>query len=75
MPGYRACALVCVAPLLLLCSSICEAQTFAAQGCLVPPQGAKVYPFYALQQSRGSCSLLSGDYSGPGINNFGGDAQ
>lgn len=34
MPGYRACVLLCVAPLLLLCSSICEAQTFAAQGNL-----------------------------------------
>jgi len=44
-------------------------------GCLVPPQGARFYPFYALQQSRGSCALLFGDYSGPGINNFGGDAQ
>jgi hypothetical protein len=52
-------------------------------GCVVPPVGAQFYPFYALsngqndqgQQNAGSCSLIFGNFKGPGINNFGGDAQ
>jgi hypothetical protein len=47
-------------------------------GCSVPPPGAKFYPFYALEQSSngyGGCALVFGNFSGPGINNFGGDAQ
>jgi hypothetical protein len=47
-------------------------------GCVVPPKGAHFYPFYALQQSGddiGGCALLFGNFKGPGITNFGGDAQ
>ena len=58
-------------------------------GCVVPPHGAQFYPFYALstgpnnqgqQNGQGPqngkfCALLFGNFSGHGINNFGGDAQ
>jgi hypothetical protein len=47
-------------------------------GCTVPPQHARFYPFYALQQQGddvSSCALLFGNFSGPGIDNFGKDAQ
>jgi hypothetical protein len=46
--------------------------------------GAKFYPFYAVTKGSGkghsgddgeSCTLLFGNFSGPDINNFGGDAQ
>jgi hypothetical protein len=49
---------------------------------VLPPQGAKFYPFYALAagQNRGGqaddgCALLFGNFQGSGINNFGKDAQ
>ena len=53
-------------------------------GCVVPPVGAKFYPFYAVAKNGGndnsgsdgeSCALLFGNFSGSDINNFGGDAQ
>jgi len=52
-------------------------------GCVVPPTGAQFYPFYALstdkENDKGgdgqSCALLFGNFSGPDIDNFGGDAQ
>jgi hypothetical protein len=50
-------------------------------GCVVPPVGAQFYPFYALQgnnngwNGNNGCALLFGNFSGPGINNFGGDAE
>jgi hypothetical protein len=53
-------------------------------GCVVPPVGAKFYPFYAVTKNGGndnsggdgeSCTLLFGNFSGSDINNFGGDAQ
>jgi hypothetical protein len=53
-------------------------------GCVVPPVGARFYPFYAVTKNGGNddssndregCTLLFGNFSGPGINNFGGDAQ
>lgn len=44
-------------------------------GCTVPPSGAAFYPFYATSTSRGNCVLVVGNFSGAGINNFGGDAQ
>jgi hypothetical protein len=53
-------------------------------GCVVPPVGAKFYPFYAVTKGSAkgysgddgeSCTLLFGNFSGPDINNFGGDAQ
>jgi hypothetical protein len=65
-------------------------------GCVVPPEGAQFYPFYAVakngegdqggngndqgqgsgnDQGQGSCKLVFGNFTGPGINNFGGDAQ
>jgi hypothetical protein len=53
-------------------------------GCVVPPVGARFYPFYALadnrdEDSRGNdgekCRLLFGNFSGRDIDDFGGDAQ
>jgi hypothetical protein len=53
-------------------------------GCVVPPVGAKFYPFFAVANNGGndktgdngeSCTLLFGNFGGPDINNFGGDAQ
>ena len=53
-------------------------------GCVVPPVGAQFYPFFALadnrdQDNRGDhrekCTLLFGNFSGPDIDDFGGDAQ
>jgi hypothetical protein len=53
-------------------------------GCVVPPVGAQFYPFFALVDNRdednrgddrGRCTLLFGNFSGPDINDFGGDAQ
>jgi hypothetical protein len=48
--------------------------------CAVPQTGAAFYPFYAVstgdpQDQPASCALLFGNFSGPGINNFGGTAQ
>jgi hypothetical protein len=43
-------------------------------GCVVPPRGARFYPFFALT-SNPTCALLFGNFSGRGIDNFGGDAQ
>jgi hypothetical protein len=50
---------------------------------VLPPPGAKFYPFYALatDQYRGGqveeddCALLFGNFQGSGIKNFGKDAQ
>jgi hypothetical protein len=52
-------------------------------GCVVPPVGAKFYPFYALDRDgdrnndgkEGGCTLLFGNFSGSDINNFGRDKQ
>jgi hypothetical protein len=52
-------------------------------GCVVPPAGARFYPFYALigdpgsltRRSRDGCALLFGNFSGPDIENFGVDRQ
>jgi hypothetical protein len=53
-----------------------------AVGCVVPPRGAKFYPFFALAtelddggQDGGGCSLFFGNFRGSGFNNFGKDAQ
>jgi len=56
--------------------------------CTVPPKGSTFYPFYALRTGEGDdrrhgreddkaegCVLIFGNFSGRGINNFGGDAQ
>jgi hypothetical protein len=50
--------------------------------CVVPPAGAQFYPFYALATNRDngddegeSCTLLYGNFSGFGVENFGRDAQ
>ncbi len=44
-------------------------------GCTVPPQGAAFYPYYSVVRKGESCAYEFGNLSGPGINNFGGDAQ
>jgi hypothetical protein len=49
-------------------------------GCVVPPVGAKFYPFYALQGGNNGggaegCTLLFGNFGGSGINNFNRDQQ
>jgi hypothetical protein len=47
-------------------------------GCVVPPQGAIFYPFYSLQESGDdarTCALVFGEFSGPGIDDFGRDRQ
>ncbi|HTF64328.1 MAG TPA: hypothetical protein VK638_16720, partial [Edaphobacter sp.] len=53
-------------------------------GCIVPPVGAQFYPFFAVTKNGGDddndddrerCTLLFGNFSGHGINNFGGAAQ
>jgi hypothetical protein len=52
-------------------------------GCVIPPVGAQFYPYYSLITNGGfeyggegqSCVLVFGGFSGPGIQNFGGDAQ
>jgi hypothetical protein len=59
-----------------------------SSNCVVPPQGAAFYPFFALRtgdpgfRKRGredneaeQCVLIFGNFSGQAINNFGGDAQ
>jgi hypothetical protein len=53
-------------------------------GCVVPPVGAQFYPFFALAKNtdnddssndQENCTLLFGNFSGRGINSFGGTAQ
>jgi hypothetical protein len=47
-------------------------------GCVVPPKGAIFYPFYSLLESGDnsrSCVLVFGEFSGPGIDDFGRDRQ
>jgi hypothetical protein len=49
-------------------------------GCVVPPGGARFYPFFALtgnqdNDGQDKCTLLFGNFSGQDIDNFGGDAQ
>jgi hypothetical protein len=43
-------------------------------GCVVPPVGAKFYPFYTLVGNidSGNCALLFGNFTGGGVNDFGG---
>jgi hypothetical protein len=50
--------------------------TSNGKGCVVPPAGAQFYPFYSVEKGNGeNCTLLFGNFSGAGINNFGGNAQ
>jgi len=50
-------------------------------GCLVPPPGARFYPFFAVgsgdrdSRQQPSCSLVFGNISGPGFNTYGRDGQ
>jgi hypothetical protein len=47
-------------------------------GCVVPPKPARFYPFYALLENgddTSTCALVFGNVKGPGVNNFGRDAQ
>jgi hypothetical protein len=52
-------------------------------GCDAPPAGAAFYPFYSLSTGNWNgngdrepnCSLVFGNFTGFGYNNFGGDAQ
>jgi hypothetical protein len=44
-------------------------------GCVVPPVGAVFYPYYSVSHRGEECSLMVGNLSGPGLDNFGGDAQ
>ena len=50
-------------------------------GCVIPPVGARFYPYYALDRFNffgvgpQNCTMVFGGFSGFGINNFGGDAQ
>ena len=50
-------------------------------GCVVPPVGAKFYPFYSLVGAEGSgassgnCALLFGNVTGNGATDFGRDKQ
>jgi len=46
-------------------------------GCVVPPAGARFYPFYSLQNGDNSyaCTLVFGNLTGPGTQTFGRDAQ
>jgi hypothetical protein len=57
--------------------------------CVVPPMGARFYPFYAVANAddaiakadsgdsgdANTCALLFGNFTGPAINNFGRDKQ
>ena len=47
------------------------------EGCVVPPAGAQFYPFYAVSKDGDgdNCALVFGNFHGPDINNYGGDAQ
>ena len=50
--------------------------TSNGKGCIVPPAGAQFYPFYSVEKGNGeSCTLLFGNFTGSGINDFGGNAQ
>lgn len=48
-------------------------------GCVVPPKGARFYPFYAIKSEDDGeddqCSLMFGNFHGEDVKNFGGDAQ
>ena len=44
-------------------------------GCVVPPVGAVFYPYYSVNRTGEECSLMFGNLSGRGFDNFGGDAQ
>jgi hypothetical protein len=46
-------------------------------GCVVPPVGAKFYPFYSLENSgnASTCTLVFGNITGTGTNSFGRDRQ
>src|SRR5438477_6766631 len=44
-------------------------------GCVVPPVGAVFYPYYSVFHGGEQCSLMFGNLSGPGFENFGADAQ
>jgi hypothetical protein len=57
-----------------LSESTCGA---SLSGCTVPPQGpGNFYPYWSRMRQGKQCSILFGNVSsGPGVNNFGGDAQ
>jgi hypothetical protein len=46
-------------------------------GCVVPPVGAKFYPYYSLtgNPNSGNCAMLFGNFAGHGVNNFGGATE
>lgn len=44
-------------------------------GCVVPPVGAVFYPYYSVSHRGEDCSLVFGNLSGAGFDNFGRDAQ
>jgi hypothetical protein len=44
-------------------------------GCVVPPVGAQFYPFFALKVGNNGCTLLFGNFSGSGADDFGRDKQ
>ena len=46
----------------------------SGSGCVVPPPGAKFYPFYSVL-TGGECTLVFGNIHGLGVNDLGGEAQ
>ena len=67
-----------------LSEDICEGTTGTATGCTVPPAGSEVdqpgnvafYPYWSEVVKRGTCTIEFGNVSsGPGVNDFGQDAQ
>ena len=50
--------------------------TSTLSGCTVPPPGpGHFYPYWSFAKSGGSCFMLFGNVSGPGLATFGKDAQ
>lgn len=50
----------------------------SGSGCVVPPPGAKFYPYYSVVTDRGegeNCLLVFGNIHGPGVDTLGGEAQ
>jgi hypothetical protein len=73
-------------PIIQFESTVSDSETATCQpngvGCVIPPVGAEIYPYYAVTTNEfpangfgQSCTLLFGNFSGFGFNNFGGDAQ
>ena len=62
-----------------LSESTCGPQsggTGTLSGCTVPPQGpGGFYPYWSFAKNGGTCSMLFGNVSGPGLTTFGKDAQ